>query len=194
MTIPALDVRDLPLPGTKLLTPARHGDARGWFCETWRADAFAEAGVRDTFVQDNHAYSAEPGVVRGLHFQTPPHAQAKLVRVARGEIFDVLVDLRAGSPAYGQAHGEILSADNRRQLYVPEGFAHGYATLTPDAEVLYKTSRAYAPDHEQGLLWNDPALAIAWPIEPEAVILAARDRAWPKLADFTTPYHYESSA
>ena len=166
----------LAIPDVILVTPKRHGDARGYFSETYRADAFAEAGIPGPFVQDNHAYSQQPGVLRGLHFQKPPHAQAKLVRCAQGAIYDGAVDIRQGSPTYGRSVGAELSAENGAQLYVPEGFAHGYLSLTPDCHVQYKTSDYYAPEAEGGLAWNDPELGIDWPIGDLDIILSEKDK------------------
>lgn len=182
-----LDVEPLAIPDVKLVRPRRLGDARGFFSETFRVSLFAEAGLPTDFVQDNHSYSAEAGVLRGLHFQAPPAAQGKLVRVARGAVFDVAVDLRAGSPSYGKHVSAVLSAENWTQIWVPPGFAHGFLTLEPDTEAHYKVAGGeYAAKLEGGLAWNDPALAIAWPAEPK--ILSERDRNWPLLANFVTPF------
>ena len=172
----------LAIPDVILVTPKRHGDARGFFSETFRADTFAEAGIPGPFVQDNHAYSQQPGVLRGLHFQKPPHAQAKLVRCTQGAIYDVAVDIRRTSPTYGRYVGAELSAENGAQLYVPEGFAHGYLTLTPDCHVQYKTSAYYAPETEGGLAWDDPELGIDWPIEGLDIILSEKDKILPPLS------------
>ena len=172
----------LAIPEVILVTPKRHGDARGFFSETFRADTFAEAGIPGPFVQDNHAYSQQPGVLRGLHFQKPPHAQAKLVRCTQGAIYDVAVDIRQGSSTYGRYVGAELSAENGAQLYVPEGFAHGYLTLTPDCHVQYKTSAYYAPETEGGLAWDDPELGIDWPIEGLDIILSEKDKILPPLS------------
>ena len=151
--------------------------------ETYQADRFRELGVAADFVQDNEAGSARAGTIRGLHFQKPPHAQAKLVRVLRGAIFDVAVDIRAGSPTFGQHVGAELSADNWRQLLVPAGFAHGFVTLTDNCAVLYKVTADYAPQSEGGLAWNDPALGIDWPLPASEIVTNARDGAWPTLAE-----------
>lgn len=172
----------LSIPDVILVTPKRHGDARGFFTETFRADAFVEAGIRGPFVQDNHAYSQQPGVLRGLHFQKPPHAQAKLVRCTHGAIYDVAVDIRQGSPTFGHHVGAELSGENGEQLYVPEGFAHGYLTLTPECHVQYKTSAYYAPETEAGLAWDDPELGINWPTDRINVILSDKDRTLPTLS------------
>jgi dTDP-4-dehydrorhamnose 3,5-epimerase len=172
----------------KLITPVRHGDARGFFAETYRRDILAAHGIEGEFVQDNQAFSAAANVVRGLHFQTPPAAQVKLVRVARGAILDVAVDIRRGSPSFGRHVAVRLSAGDGRQLFVPEGFAHGYRTLEPDTEVVYKVSRYYSPAHDRGLRWNDPALGIDWDISPEAAVLSAKDREQPLLTALESPF------
>lgn len=172
----------LAIPDVILVTPKRHGDARGFFSETYRADAFAEAGIAGPFVQDNHAYSQEPGILRGLHFQKPPHAQAKLVRCTQGAIYDVAVDMRKSSATYGQHVGAELSAETGAQLYVPEGFAHGYLTLTPDCHVQYKTSAYYAPEAEGGIAWDDPDLGIEWPLGGLEVTLSGKDKILPPLS------------
>lgn len=161
----------------------RHGDDRGRFCETWSRRDWKAAGLPDIdWALDHTALSATSGTLRGLHFQTPPHAQAKLVRAVRGSIYDAIVDLRSGSSTYGRAMGLTLDQTDAASLYVPDGFAHAYQTLTPDTLVSYKASYIYAPECEGGLLWNDQALAISWPMPNEAV-LAERDTKWPRLAD-----------
>lgn len=176
-------VTETALPGVRLIEAVRHGDGRGFFSETWSRRAFAAAGIDRDFVQDNHSRSAARHTLRGLHFQRPPRAQGKLVRVTRGAVLDVAVDLRAGSPSYGRHVAEVLSAENWRQLWVPEGFAHGFLTLEPDSEVLYKVTADYAPEAEGGLRFDDPALAIAWPVPPGEITANARDRAFPLLAE-----------
>ena len=181
----------LDIPEIKILRPARHGDARGFFSETWSAAAFAAAGLDICFVQDNQSLSALKGTLRGLHFQTPPFAQAKLLRVIRGAVFDIAVDLRRGSPSYGGHVGAVISAEAWNQILVPEGFAHGFLTLEPDTEVLYKVSAPYAPDHDSGILWNDSDLAIEWPLEGAEPVLSDKDRVQPRLRDFDTPFVYE---
>ncbi len=185
-----MQIDESTLPGVWILTPRRFGDARGWFEETWSARALAEAGFTRPFVQDNHAMSGRRGVVRGLHFQAPPHAQDKLLRCARGAVLDVAVDIRRGSPAFGRSVAVELSEENGRQLLVPRGFAHGYLTLTDRADVLYKVTGAYAPETEGGLLWSDPALGIDWPVAPEAAVVNARDAAWPALPELQSPFTY----
>jgi dTDP-4-dehydrorhamnose 3,5-epimerase len=173
----------LQIPDVFVVLPTRHGDQRGFFSETYRADMFTAQGVNATFVQDNHAYSAPKGVLRGLHFQLPPKAQGKLVRCIRGAIFDVAVDIRVGSPTYGKHVGRVLSASNLHQLWVPPGFAHGYLTLENDCEVLYKVTDYYAPECDRGIAWNDPALGIEWPLPSTEIILSQKDSAQPLLAE-----------
>lgn len=182
-----LDTRKFSIDGPLLITPKRFGDARGFFSETYNAKSLAEVGVNLNFVQDNHSMSAEPGTIRGLHFQSPPKAQAKLVRVTRGRILDVFVDLRKGSPTYGQHDQAELSAENWQQLLIPEGFAHGFCTLEPHTEVLYKTTDYWAPECESGILWNDPALGIAWPHFAGAN-LSDKDKLLPVLSALTSPF------
>jgi dTDP-4-dehydrorhamnose 3,5-epimerase len=171
------------IPDVKLITPKRHGDHRGFFSEVYSAATLRQHGMETVFIQDNHSLSAEPGVVRGLHYQLPPAAQAKLIRVARGAILDVAVDIRRGSPTFGRHVTAILSAENWRQIFIPPGFAHGFVTLEPNTEVLYKVSGPYAPDRERGILWSDPELGIEWGVDPSAAILSAKDRDYPRLAD-----------
>ncbi len=171
------------LPDVVAFCPRLFSDDRGSFAETWNAALWAEAGIDVRFVQDNQAASLRAGTVRGLHFQRPPMAQAKLIRVLAGAIWDVAVDLRRGSPWYGRWVGGELSAANRLQWFIPAGFAHGYVTLTDDTEVLYKVDQPYTPAAEAGLAWDDPALAIAWPLPSSGPVLAPRDQSLPHLAD-----------
>lgn len=171
------------IPGVLLLTPKRFLDGRGFFSETWNEQRFSEAGIAGPFVQDNHVHSADRGVVRGLHLQIGSTAQAKLMRVIRGAIWDVAVDTRPGSATYGKHVGVVLSAENWQQLWIPVGLLHGYCTLEPDTEVIYKVTAPWDRDAERGVIWNDPELAIPWPIAPEEAILSARDRTLPRLAD-----------
>lgn len=171
----------LSIPEVILISPKRHGDARGFFAETFRADAYQAAGVTGPFVQDNQAYSEDAFVLRGLHFQKPPMAQAKLVSCTRGRIFDVAVDLRKRSPSFGKYVAAELSAETGQQLYVPEGFAHGYLTLTADCEVRYKVSNYYSPDDEDGLAWDDPEIGIDWPLGTELPVLSVKDIDLPTL-------------
>jgi len=182
-----MQISETALQGVKILRPKRFEDERGWFSETFREQALADAGIAMRFVQDNQSLSRLAGTVRGLHFQTPPFAQAKLVRVIRGAILDVAVDLRRNSPTRGRHVAVELSAATGEQLLVPEGFAHGFVTREPDTEVLYKVSAPYAPAHDAGLRWNDPDLAIDWKIEGFAPRLSARDKALPLLRDMPDP-------
>ena len=179
----------MPSP-VQLVRPRRHGDTRGWFTETYNRDTFAAMGITATFVQDNHSLSAPAFTLRGLHFQTPPRGQDKLVRCIRGRIFDVAVDVRAGSPTFGQWVGAELSADNGHQLYIPIGFAHGFLTLEPDCEVTYKCSDTYAPEYDGGIRWD--SVGINWPLptgaEPE---LSVKDARQPSFADFDGPFAYD---
>ncbi len=177
-----MKVTSLAITDVKLLEPKIFRDERGFFSETYSATALAEHGLDDVFVQDNQSLSRATGVLRGLHFQVPPYAQAKLVRVVAGSIFDVAVDIRKASPTYGKWVGATLSAENWAQLYVPAGFAHGFCTLEPDTQVIYKVTAIYAPDAEKAIAWNDPALAIDWPLQGRAPVLSARDEAHPPLS------------
>jgi dTDP-4-dehydrorhamnose 3,5-epimerase len=178
-----MDVNPTAIPDVKLITPKRHGDHRGFFSEVYHAAALQQHGIDTVFIQDNHSLSAEKGVVRGLHYQLPPAAQAKLIRVARGAILDVAVDIRRGSLTFGKHVSAVVSAENWLQIYIPPGFAHGFVTLEPNTEVLYKVSAPYAPDRERGVLWSDPALGIDWAIDPSAAILSVKDKVYPRLAD-----------
>ena len=170
-----MDIRSLAIPDVKVISPKIFRDERGFFSETHNSRDLKAAGIDARFVQDNHSLSHARGVVRGLHFQVPPHAQGKLVRVTRGAILDVAVDIRRGSPSYGQHVSAVLSAENWAQLWVPVGFAHGYCTLEADTEVLYKVTDYYAPECDRGIKWNDPALGIEWPIAAREAILSAKD-------------------
>ena len=172
-----MKVTETKIPGLLIIEPRVFGDERGFFFESFNEKAFAEAtGVKPSFVQDNHSKSAK-GVLRGLHYQLPPKAQGKLVRVVQGEVFDVAVDIRKDSPTYGQWVGEILSADNKKQLWIPPGFAHGFLTLSETAEFLYKTTDYWSPEHERAILWNDATLKIDWPLNGLTPQLAAKDAA-----------------
>jgi len=176
-------ITPLALPEVLLITPKRHGDARGWFSETWSRATLAEAGLALDFVQDNQAFSARRGTVRGLHFQAAPFAQAKLVRALRGAVYDVAVDIRPGSPTFGRWAAAELTAEGGEQILAPRGFAHAYCTLTDDCEIFYKVDGPYAPQAEGGVRWNDPALGIDWPVRADEAIVNARDQALPLLAD-----------
>lgn len=190
----SLDVQSLALPDVKIVRPTRHGDHRGFFSEAYSKKSFVAAGIDMEFIQDNHSLSADVGTVRGLHFQIPPRAQHKLVRVTRGAIFDVAVDIRMGSPTFGQHVSAVISASEWNQILIPIGFAHGLVTLEPDTEVLYKVSDEYAPQCDKGLLWNDPALNIDWPVDTDAAILSDKDTKHPSLADLPAYFTYEGAA
>lgn len=175
----------------KRIVPARHGDARGWFVESYNRRALAALGIDCDFVQDNHSYSAKRGTLRGIHYQRAPHGQAKLVRCLVGAIWDVAVDLRAGSPTYGKWVAATLTAAGGEQLFVPVGFGHGFVTLTDDVEVAYKASDYYAPECEGGIVWNDPDLAVAWPLDGLEPVLAGKDTLLPRLAEWESPFAYD---
>jgi dTDP-4-dehydrorhamnose 3,5-epimerase len=183
-----LDVTETRLPGVVLLTPARFGDHRGFFSESWNRKRMAEAGLDIDFVQDNHSLSSDVGTIRGLHFQTPPHAQGKLVRCGRGALFDVAVDIRNGSPTYGEWVGEELTAENGKQLWVPPGFAHGFVTRLPDTEIIYKCTDYYAPDCDAGLRWD--SCGIEWGFDSDPV-LSEKDTTAPALEGFVSPFTFE---
>lgn len=174
-----------------LIRPKRFEDPRGWFSETYNKPRFADLGVNADFVQDNHSLSRPTGVIRGLHFQKPPHAQAKLVRCVRGRIWDVAVDLRAGSPTFGQHVSAELTAAGGEQLFVPAGFAHGFVTLEPDTEVIYKVDALYAPEADAGIIWNDPDLAIDWPLPVPEPIVSDKDARLPGIKEFESPFAYD---
>jgi dTDP-4-dehydrorhamnose 3,5-epimerase len=179
-----MQVKDLGLGGVLEIIPKKFGDARGFFSETFQRQRFIEAGIAQDWMQDNQSYSAEKGVLRGLHFQVAPVAQDKLIRVLKGSIFDVAVDIRNGSATRGKWVSCVLSAEKFNQLLIPKGFAHGFLTLEPDVEVLYKVSAHYSPECDRGIAWNDPAIGIAWPLEPgQQPVLSGKDAAAPRLAD-----------
>ncbi|SIO59807.1 dTDP-4-dehydrorhamnose 3,5-epimerase [Rhodovulum sp. ES.010] len=183
-----MEIERTALPGVLILTPVRHGDARGFFSESWNRARLESHGIDIDFVQDNHSFSHAKGTLRGLHYQAPPHAQAKLVRCGRGALYDVAVDVRKGAPTYGQWVGVELSFENGRQLLVPEGFLHGFVTLTEDTEILYKCSDYYAPDCDGAVLWS--SCGIDWPLEG-APVLSARDAAAGPLSGFDSPFDWE---
>jgi dTDP-4-dehydrorhamnose 3,5-epimerase len=176
------------LPGVRVFSPMRHRDERGFFSEVWRADAMKAAGIDAAFVQINHAFSHAVGTIRALHFQIGPSAQAKLVRCPCGSILDVAVDIRRNSPTFGQHVAVVLSAKNWQQLYIPVGYAHGYCVLEPNTEVIYKVSAYYDPKAERGVAWDDPDIGIKWPVTADCAVLAAKDRAYPRLKD--TPDYF----
>ena len=184
-----MKVTQTKLPGVLLLEPRRFGDDRGFFSESWSRKTLAEHGVDIDFVQDNHSVSAAVNTVRGLHFQSPPHAQAKLVRCGRGRLFDVAVDIRKGSPTFGQWVGYELSFANGLQLLIPEGFLHGFSTREPDTEIIYKCSDYYAPDCDGAVRFDDPDLAIDWGLSGDA-ILSDKDANAPLMAQFDSPFTY----
>ena len=177
------------LPGVKIIEPKVFGDHRGWFMETYSEAIFNEAGINLNFVQDNQSFSATKGTLRGLHYQLNPKAQTKLVRCTRGAIFDVAVDIRKGSPTFGKWVGVELTADNKKQLLIPKGFAHGFMTLTDDVEVQYKVDELYAPDCDRGIAWNDPSIGIEWPMDITPV-LSAKDEKAPLLNDAENNFSY----
>lgn len=186
-----MQIEDTPLAGVSVLTPRRFGDARGFFSESWNRRLLAEHGMDYDFVQDNHSVSAQVNTVRGLHFQSPPHAQAKLVRCGKGRLFDVAVDIRRGSATYGQWFGIELSFENGRQLLIPAGFLHGFATREPDTEIIYKCTDYYSPSADGAIRYDDPDIGIDWGLSG-AAILSDKDVAAPRLADFTTPFSIEA--
>jgi dTDP-4-dehydrorhamnose 3,5-epimerase len=175
-----VQIRPLSLTGLMLVITNRFSDERGYFAETFSRNQFAAAGISNDFVQDNQSLSAETGTIRGLHFQIPPYAQAKLIRVLRGRIFDVVVDLRRTSPSYGNHLAIELNDQDGEQLFIPPGFAHGFCTLAPNTEVFYKVDTVYAPGHDRGLHWADPALGIRWPISPFDATVSDKDKALPE--------------
>jgi dTDP-4-dehydrorhamnose 3,5-epimerase len=182
----------LSIPDIVEVKPSKSGDHRGYFSEVFKRAAFEAEGLHADWVQDNQSLSSEPGTVRGLHFQAPPFAQAKLIRVLRGEVYDVAVDIRKGSPTFGNWVGVEVSAQRWNQLFIPAGFAHGFMTLTADVEVLYKVDAPYSRESEGALLWSDPDLGIAWPRGGD-VVISDKDAAAPRFADFDSPFEYEAS-
>jgi dTDP-4-dehydrorhamnose 3,5-epimerase len=188
-----MNIEKLALPGVYVFELKRFGDDRGFFSETFSMRAFNEVVPGLTFVQDNHSLSRDKGVIRGMHFQTPPDAQGKLVRVTAGRVLDVIVDIRKGSPTYGEHVGVELSADNWKQLWVPPGFAHAFCTLEENTEFLYKVTDFYAPHSDAGIAFDDPDLGIDWPIDPKTAILSDKDRNLPRLKDIESPFTFESA-
>ncbi|MGF1551611.1 MAG: dTDP-4-dehydrorhamnose 3,5-epimerase [Paracoccaceae bacterium] len=190
-----MHVETLEIPSVKIVRPRKFGDHRGFFSETYNKRAFAEAGIELDFVQDNPSLSADAGTIRGLHYQSPPFAQDKLVRVVKGAILDVAVDIRRGSPTFGRHVSARLSAEGWEQILVPIGFAHGFITLEPGTEVIYKVTNYYSREHDHGILWNDPALGIDWNLGPlgggDAAILSDKDTKQPRLADIDSLFDYE---
>jgi dTDP-4-dehydrorhamnose 3,5-epimerase len=189
-----MDIKTTKLPGVLLLKPRRFADARGYFVETYNAQLFRQSGIMVHFVQDNQSFSIRKGTIRGLHFQLPPKAQAKLIRVLRGSIFDVAVDLRLESPTYKQWLAEEISAESGEQIFVPRGLAHGFCTLEPNTEVAYQVDGYYAPASESGIIWNDPSLNVPWPVGPNEAILSEKDRKLGAFKDLVTPFRYARHA
>ncbi len=185
-----IDIEETVLPEVKILKPRKFGDERGFFSEVWNDRDLKAAGIDTDFVQDNHAFSAEKGTIRGLHYQMPPKAQGKLVRVTRGAVLDVAVDIRRGSPNFGKYVAVELSAENWCQLWVPPGFAHGYCTLTENVEFLYKVTNDYSPENDCGILWSDPSIGINWQVSEGDVILSEKDTVQPLLADQKNLFEY----
>ena len=185
-----MDVRATSIPGVQVLKPRYFHDPRGYFVETYNKRSAHQLGLVACFVQDNQSLSTKRGTVRALHFQVPPRSQAKLVRVLRGSIYDVAVDLRVGSPTYGRWTGKTLTATEGEQLFVPHGCAHGFCTLEPNTEVAYKVDDYYAPECDAGLIWNDPDLGIDWPITAQETVLSEKDAKLPRLRDFQSPFAY----
>jgi dTDP-4-dehydrorhamnose 3,5-epimerase len=183
-----IEVRETALAGVLEIRTQRFSDERGFFSETWNEEAWREAGIALKFVQDNHSLSRSPGVLRGLHFQRPPQAQDKLVRVTRGSVYDVAVDIRRTSPTFGQWVGVTLSSEAWNQLLIPRGFAHGFVTLEPDTEVQYKVTAPYSPEHDRCVRFDDPAIGVDWPMQPDQLTLSDKDRAAPALADVDTGF------
>lgn len=189
-----LEVKQTELPGVLKLTPKRFGDNRGYFCETWNQARMSEHGITCEFVQDNQSLSSDKGTIRGLHCQTPPHTQTKLVRCGRGAMLDVAVDIRKGSPSYGKWVAEELSAENGHQLLIPAGFLHGFVTLEPNTEILYKCSDFYDPDCDRAVRFDDPAIGVDWGMNPIDAILSEKDLEAPLLKDFDNPFAWEGPA
>jgi dTDP-4-dehydrorhamnose 3,5-epimerase len=185
-----MDIRETALPDVKVIAPRRFGDARGYFCETWSAPRLAEAGIGVGFVQDNESLSAQRGTLRGLHYQAPPFAQTKLVRVGKGAILDVAVDARRGSPTYGQWVAEELTSDNGLQLLVPRGFLHGFVTLTDDTLVIYKVDSLYDAGSDGAVIWNDADIGIDWGFAESEAVLSDKDRKAPGFRDWVSPFEY----
>lgn len=186
-----LEITKTNLPGVLVLVPFRFEDERGFFTEVWSRQTMKDAGLDYDFVQDNHSLSTEAGTLRGLHFQSPPHQQAKLVRCGKGCLFDVAVDVRLGSPTFGDWVGEELSFENGKQLLIPTGFLHGFVTRQPNTEVVYKCSDYYSPECDGALRFDDPEIGIDWGLDMTKVVLSPKDKIAPFLRDFDTPFAYE---
>ena len=189
-----MEIIETALPGVLVLKPRRFADDRGWFSESWSARQMEAAGLVLDWVQDNHSHSVETGTVRGLHYQAPPMAQTKLVRVARGAVLDVAVDVRKGSPDFGKWVVEELSEANGAQLLVPKGFLHGFVTLTPGTDVLYKVDAFYSGEHDGAVRFDDPDLAVDWGIDPSTAVLSDKDARAPRFADWDSPFVFEGNS
>lgn len=187
-----MKIEETALPGVLILTPARFSDARGFFSESWNSNRLAEAGLNPTFVQDNHSFSYATGTVRGLHYQSPPHAQGKLVRCGRGALFDVAVDFRRGSPTFLKWIGVDLTFENGRQIWIPPGFLHGFATREPDTEIIYKCTDYYAPECDGVVRYDDPELGVDWGLGSQEAILSDKDRAAPLLTEVFSQFVWEA--
>jgi len=185
-----VQITPLDIAGVYLIRPIRHRDSRGYFSETYRRDLLAQAGIEVAFVQDNESLSSATGTVRGLHYQAPPFAQAKLVRVLAGAAFDVAVDIRSGSPTFGRFVAATLSAANGEQLFIPEGFAHGFCTLCENTVLAYKVSAIYSKAHDLGVQWSDPDVAIPWPLPAGGAVVSDKDGEQPRLRDIASPFAY----
>lgn len=188
-----MQVENTAIPEVLLVTPKRFGDARGYFSETWNRETWKKSGLDVNFVQDNHSRSEKKGTLRGLHYQSPPMAQDKLIRVISGSILDVAVDARKGSPNFGKWVGEKLSEENGKQLFVPRGFLHGFVTLENDTQVIYKCSNFYAPECDGSVSFDDPILAIDWGVDRSSAILSEKDANAESFSDFDSPFKYEST-
>lgn len=188
-----MDIVETKLSGVKILTPKRFADARGFFSESWNKNAMRDAGINLDFVQDNHSFSTKTGTLRGLHYQSPPHAQDKLVRCGRGSLFDVAVDVRVGSPTFGHWIGETLSFENGKQLLVPQGFLHGFLTLEPDTEIVYKCTDFYSAECDGAVRWDDVDIGINWPQVDVEVSLSAKDEGAMIFKDFSSPFNYSET-
>jgi dTDP-4-dehydrorhamnose 3,5-epimerase len=188
-----MKITPLSIPDVMILEPERFTDQRGFFSETYSRRALADCGIELEFVQDSHSLSRPKGTIRGLHYQSPPFAQDKLVRVVRGSILDVAVDLRRGSPSYGRHVATVLSAEAWTQVLVPIGFAHGFCTLEADTEIIYKVTNYYSPEHDGGILWRDADLGIEWPVPDETAVLSPKDRSLPRLSTIISPFVHAAS-
>ena len=188
-----MQIEQTSLNGVVVLTPARFGDSRGFFSESWSQGRMEQAGLNYHFVQDNHSLSSAAGTVRGLHFQAPPHAQAKLVRCGRGRFLDVVVDIRKGSPTFGQWVAEELSFENGKQLLIPRGFLHGFATLEPNTEIIYRCDDVYALECDGAVRFDDPDIGIEWGLGANKAILSEKDAAAPLMKDFDSPFNYKET-